>query len=289
MKPFFLTLVFLLLLFSVQAQEKYLVDGQTQILKTEVQGALTLLWNTLDGEYRYFLERGNTLIELKNTKEDGKYLEEYKDVLKETTADADMSTHNVDLTLPSLRDFIVAYNKWKDPNYVDPQKNIDLHFRLGGFMGITNSIYTSNPENSSQLLAGLELEMLDEVKLRRHGLVLAFSYTFEQKEHKYSASQFSLNYRFKFIKTPRLDVFLNAKFAALTFYQKEISFLDENDTVAKNESGSDFNAPLTFGIGADYRLGNGYITIGYNDIAGLNVDSKNVFPVDFSLGYKFNL
>jgi len=289
MKPFLLAIFFLLPITSIQAQEKYIVDGQTHTLKTEVQGPLTLLWNTIDGEYRYFLELGNNLVELKNTKENGKYQEEYKEVLREKTADADISTNHVNLTLPSLRDFFVAYNQLKDPNYAVTEKNINLQFRVGGFVGFTNSIYTSNPENKYQPFGGLELEMLEAVKLRRHALVLAFQHTFENAGVKYSASRFSLNYRFKFIKSPRLEIYVNAKFAALTFQQKEIYYMVEDILVTRKDSGNHFNAPLTFGIGADYRVGNGYITFGYNDIVSLNMDSNKEFPIDFSLGYKFNL
>jgi len=36
-------------------------------------------------------------------------------------------------------------------------------------------------------------------------------------------------------------------------------------------------------------LGNGYLFFTYNDIVGLGIDSNGEFPVDFTLGYKFNL
>ncbi|QAA82620.1 hypothetical protein EI546_13225 [Aequorivita sp. H23M31] len=289
MRSFLIVLIFILLATSIQAQEKYIVDGQTYELKTELKGPLTLLWNTIEGRYRYFLERGNTVLELKNTKENGQYQEEYKTVLKQQTADAEISAEKVKLTLPSLHDFVARYNKMKDPNFEDTNKNIALHFRLGGFVGITNSIYTANPEDISQAFVGVELEMLDLVKLKRHALVLDFQHTFESSDYKYSASQLALNYRFKFVKTPKLDIYLNAKFAALTFYSMQISFMEETTLQTRNDSGSDFNAPLTFGIGADYKVGDGYITFRYQDIVGINVDSNKEFPINFSLGYKFNL
>ena len=59
--------------------------------------------------------------------------------------------------------------------------------------------------------------------------------------------------------------------------------------MVNKESGSDFSAPITFGLGADYKVGNGYITFNYNDIVGLSVDSNGEFPIDFTFGYKFNL
>ncbi len=123
-------------------------------------------------------------------------------------------------------------------------------------------------------------------------MVLRFKQTFESSDYKYTASQLSLNYRFKFVKTPKFDAFVNCKFAALTFSKRELTYVLESDpptVITENSSGSDFSAPVTFGIGADYKVGNGYITFNYNDIVGLNVESNDEFPVDFTLGYKFNL
>ena len=274
---------------TLHAQELYTVDGEIYNLKTEVEGPLTLLWNSIEGEYRYFSKKGNDIQELKTTKKDGRYQEEFRETLKSQTSDSNLAVEKLKLTLPSLHSFFAEYNKLKNPNFSDTAKNIDLQFRLGGLVGVTNSVYTTNIENKSQPVAGLELEMIDAVKLKRHSMVLGFRQTFKSSENKYSSSQFSLNYRFKFIKTPKLDIFLNTKFASLNFFDKEITYLMEGITVNKNESGSDFNAPISFGIGADYRVGNGYITFGYNDFIGLNVESNKEFPIDFTLGYKFNL
>ena len=64
---------------SLHAQQEYTVDGQTYSLKTEVEGSLSLLWNTIDNNYRYFSRKGSEVVELKNSKLDGKYQEEYKE------------------------------------------------------------------------------------------------------------------------------------------------------------------------------------------------------------------
>lgn len=284
------TICFLLLHTAMAAQEKYTVDGETYTLKTDVKGPLTLLWNIIDGEYRYFSKKDMSIRELTNTKENGKYQEEFKEVLQLQTADAPVATDKVRLTLPSLHTFFVEYNKKRDPLFSDKKVSPHLKLRLGAFIGVTNSIYTDNIENTSQAVGGLELEMVDAVKLKRHSMVLGFRHTFENKDYKYSASQFSLNYRFKFIKTPKLDMFVNAKFATLTFFNKETIVIPYGGTATiEKESGSDFNAPITLGIGADYKVGNGYITFNYNDIVALNMDSNKEFPVDFTIGYKFNL
>src|SRR5690606_13585905 len=202
MKSLLLVFGFLLFTTSIYAQQQYTIDGKTYDLKTDVDGPLTLLWNTIDGEYRYFSKKENEILELKNTKEEGRYQEEYKDVLKQQTADVNISTEKVNLTLPSLHNFFVEYNKLRNPNFTETEKNIELQFRLGGFVGVTNSVYTENIENASQAVVGLELEMVDAIKLKRHAMVLGFRQTFESSDYKYSASQLSLNYRFKFIKSP---------------------------------------------------------------------------------------
>ena len=283
-------LFFILSAGTLQAQQQYTVEGQTYNLNTEVEGALTLLWNTIDGEYRYFSKKGNDIVELKNTKQDGDYQEEYKKTLQQQTSDAAVSTEKVKLTLPSLHAFFVTYNKKKDPNFSETEKSIDLQFRLGAFAGVGNSVYTENPTNELQPIAGIDLELIDNVKLRRHSIVFRFKQTFESSEYKYSASQLSLNYRFKFVKSPKFDAFINTKFAALTFSSREYTVIPFGGSAMVNkESGSDFSAPITFGLGADYKVGNGYITFNYNDIVGLSVDSNGEFPIDFSFGYKFNL
>ncbi|QQX77282.1 MULTISPECIES: hypothetical protein [Aequorivita] len=285
-----LALFLILSVGTLQAQQQYTVDGQTYTLNTEVEGTLTLLWNTIDGEYRYFSKKGSDIVELKNTKQNGDYQEEYKKTLEQQTADAVVSTEKVNLTLPSLRSFFVEYNKKKDPNFSNVEESIDLQFRLGAFVGITNSVYTLNPTNELQPIAGVDLELIDNVKLRRHSIVFRFKQIFESSEYKYSASQLSLNYRFKFVKTPKFDAFINTKFASLTFSSREYTVIPlGGSAIVNKESGSDFNAPVTFGLGADYKVGNGYITFNYNDIVGLNVESNDEFPVDFTLGYKFNL
>ncbi|MCB0465195.1 MAG: hypothetical protein KDC78_05895 [Aequorivita sp.] len=276
---------------TLQAQQQYTVDGQTYTLNTEVEGSLTLLWSTVDGEYRYFSKKGNDIVELKNTKQDGNYKEEYKETLQQQINDIAISTEKVKLTLPSLHAFFVQYNQKKDPNFGEEKKSIDLQFRLGAFAGLSNSIFTENPTNALQPVAGIDFELLDGVKLKRHALVFRFKQTFESSDYKYSASQFSLNYRFKFIKNPKFDAFVNCKFVSFTYSKREIYVLEgaTDMGVLESVSGTDLTAPVTFGIGADYKVGNGYITFNYNDIVGLSVESNNEFPIDFTLGYKFNL
>ena len=278
-----------LIVTKTNAQEQYTVDGKQYTLFTEIEGPLTLLWNTIDGEYRYFSKKGNAISELKNTKVDGKYQEEFKEVLVVQTSDAAVDFGKLNLTRPSLSRFFVAYNKAKDPNFSHETNSVQLKIRLGAFAGVTNNIFSNNPTNAISPTAGIDLELVDEVKLKRHSVVLRFKQIFENSDTKSSSSQFSLNYRLKLIKTPKFDAFINTKFVAYTYSNREFTVVNGGVTTVVKESGGNLNAPAAFGLGADYAVGNGYITFSYNDIVAIGVTSSGEFPTDFTLGYKFNL
>jgi hypothetical protein len=278
---------------TLHAQQQYTVDGTQYSLNTEIDGNLTLLWNVIDGEYRYFSKKGNDIKELKNTKVDGKYQEEYKEILRSQTSDASLDLAKVKFTRPSLSKFFVTYNKATDPSFTHEETAVKIQLRLGAFAGISNNVYSDNPDNEIAPVGGLDLEILDEVKLKRHAVVIRFRQAFEHGTTKFS-SQLSMNYRFKFVKTPKLDVFINTKFVAWTYSKREIPVSitvgGSTTTSIVEKTGGNFNAPAAFGLGADYAVGNGYITLQYNDIVALGVSSQDDnFPVDFTLGYKFNL
>ncbi len=279
---------FLLLVTNLNAQDTYNIAGQQLTLKSEVEGTITLLWNTLDGEYRYFLKKGIEITELKNTRIDGKYQEEYKQVLRTQTEDLSVSVKKVKLTTASLKSFFIEYNKLKNPDFVFDEKSVKLKLRLGAFIGITNSIFSENPDNKFLPTLGFDFEIVDEILLKRHSIVFQFKQTFESSDYKYSASEFSMNYRFKFVKTQKLDVFLNTKFAGYS-YITSLDYADGIPISNKLDSDSSFQGFINFGVGADYALGNGYLTFSYNDIVSLTNDTNGEFPLDFILGYKLNL
>ncbi|MCW9037062.1 hypothetical protein [Altibacter sp.] len=290
MKHLPLLCLFLMLLSypALQAQQNYTVSGTTYSLKTEVEGTLTLLWNTIDGEYRYFSKKGNDIVELKNSKTDGDYQEEYKEVLRSQTADAVVAVEDVNLTLPSLRAFFIAYNKKIDPAYSVETVSIQLKTRLGGFAGLSNNAYFFNPDNSFLPVLGVEFEIIDDVRLRRHAIVFQFRQLISSSDYDFSSSQVSFNYRFKFIKTDRFDAFINAKPAAFTSISRN-QILVEGEEVTTFSGGSEFQFPGSFGIGFDHALGNGYLTFLFNDVVAINLDDNGEFPLELTLGYKWNL
>lgn len=281
-----LFLTFLIFTTSIFAQKNYTVQGEQISLYTEIEGDITLLWNIIDGEYRYFIKKGNTISELKNTEVDKDYQEEYKQVLKEKTSDQDLSVKKLKLTKGSLSPFFIEYNTLTDPDYDSGKEPIQIKLRLGAFIGVTNVIYTENPSNQSLPSLGLDFEIVDNVKLKRHSLLFQFEQIFEASDYKYSSSEFSLSYRFKFIKKEKLDVFINTKFAS--FAHEVVPELDDEGEIVLN-TGDSFNALLNFGVGMDYALGNGYLSFLYGDIVSVTDDTNGEFPLDFTLGYKFNL
>ncbi len=291
MKRLILLFAFLCTL-NLFAQKDYSVNGETYSLNTEVEGTLTLLWNIVDGEYRYFAMKGSDIQELINSKGADGYQEEYKATLATQTSDHPIPVDQVKLTLSSLRGFFNDYNKTADPTFDAGQESVALKARLGIFAGMSNYVYFPNPQNSFLPQAGLDLEIIDEVKLKRHSLVLQFRQLFANSEHDVSNTQLSLNYRFKFIKTQRIDVFVNTKIAAYTYQKSDIPDPngDGDPEDAFSGSGSEFQAPFGLGLGADIALGNGFLTFAYNDMFALNLEnSSDDFSVDFTLGYKFNL
>ncbi|MEM7187686.1 MAG: hypothetical protein AAF466_13615 [Bacteroidota bacterium] len=273
------------------AQNTYTVDGKDYPLNTEVEGTLTLLWNTIDGNYRYFAKKGSTFTELKNTRGDRDYLEEYKQVLADLTSDQNLPVDKVKLTLVSLRKFVNSYNKAVDPSFVEVGNPVQLEARLGVFAGMTNYPYFVNPGNDLLPQLGVDFEIIDNARLKRHGIVFQFRQLLSTSDFDLSSSQFSLNHRFKFVNCETFAVFINTKIASYVHLSQDIPDPDgDGDTDdAISGSGGEFQAPFAFGVGADIALGNGHITLGLYDLLALNLEDNGEFPTDFVVGYKFNL
>lgn len=278
--------------YALTAQTKsYTVDGTTYELRTEVEGSLNLLWNVFDQEFRYFIEKDGTVTPLLNTKTETGYQEEYKRVLAQLTNGAETSTRKIRLTLASLKRFVNAYNKQVDPNFKQEELLTNLEYRIGVLGGVTNNIFTANPTNQSTGQIGIEFEFYDPLTLPSHALIAQYKQTFSSSDFDFSFSQFSINYRYKFIKTSIVSVFLNTKIATLTFSRSGESTFMENGETFTRQSGSNtsFQGALIFGLGADIKLGKGWITLNYNDAYSFIIDDNGEFPVDLTIGYRFKI
>lgn len=264
---------------SAFAQKTYTINNETFELNTEVEGDLDLLWNTIEGAFRYFVRNNDGDIqELKNTKDSDSndYLEEYKTVLNNLTGNS-ISTDNVNLTLSSLKTFFETYNVSKNINF-EVSERVKLQSRIGVFGGLTNNPLVTNPDNKSTPFFGFEYEILEANKLPRHAGFFSLKHALEHDDFKYSATQLALGYRFRFVNQSAFNIYANVKFATYTFSK------------TGDESSSDFDIPFIFGIGSDFKIGeNSFLTFAYNELFSIFIDSGGNFPIDFAVGYKMKL
>ncbi|MCB0398436.1 MAG: hypothetical protein KDD26_02220 [Winogradskyella sp.] len=287
MKKILIAILFLLAFQLNYSQQTYTVNGESLELKTEIDGQIDLLWNVIDGQFRYFARTNNgTLTELKNTKDDNNnYQEEYKSTLRSLTNG--MNTDKLKLTLYSLRNYIDAYNASVDSSYNSTSTVSSVQFRLGFSGGITNNPFVGNPDNIKTPMIGAELEIYEANVLPRHSGFLQARHAFESDDFKYSTSELSLGYRYRFINKEAFSIYGQVKLATVNF--SNFTFLDENDMeVDSNETS--FDIPFIFGVGSDIKVGNNsYITIIYGELFALLLDNQGNFSTDIAVGYKFNL
>lgn len=269
------------------SQETYTVNGTSLELKTEIKGKLDLLWNVIDGKYRYFVKsEDGTITELKNTKNDNNdYQEEYKSTLSNLTNGK--PTDKLKLTLYSLKSYIDSYNASVDSGYISANTERNVQLRLGFSGGITNNPFVGNPDNTKTPMIGAELEIFEANSLPRHSGFLQARHAFENDDFKYSTTELALGYRFRFINKETFSVYGQVKLATLNF--TDVTFLDEND-MEVNSNETSFDIPFIFGVGSDIKVGdNSYITIIYGELFAAFLDNQGNFSTDIAVGYKFNL
>lgn len=290
MKKIVFTLAFSLLSFLGFSQETYNVNNESLTLKTEVDGTLDFLWTSGDdGRFRYFIKNENgEITELQNTKTGKNYNNEYQTSLNTLTS---QSATDTKFTLYSIKRFISDYNKTQDANFVadEPTK---LAGKLAIFGGISNNPFIQNPDNKSLPFAAVEFEVSDAKNQSRHAGFANLRHTFENDDIAYSATQLALGYRYKFINKEKIKVFAQTKFATITYSQTDV--LDFNTTTntfsVRKDSGTTFDVPFIFGLGADFKVGEkGSITLIYDSLFSALFKENFNFPMDFAVGYKFSL
>lgn len=276
------------LVLPLAAQETFIINNDTLQLQREVKGPLSLYWMEQDHHYRYFVQKGNRMVELLNV--DGN--ERYREQLAELTADAKIRTRDVQFLLYSLRHFTNTYNALVQEDYVRNEATENIQQRIGLFTGLSNNVYTDNPENVLAPVAGLEYEFFDPNLAPRHSAFIQLRHGFEGNDYRYSSTALSINYRFKLLYLNKFDVHVNTRLASLFYSEESISITNEAGEVVsiRDDSGFTFTAPFSFGIGSDIRLNsNSFITLSYNDIVSIVLDSNEHFPIDFTVGYKYSL
>ncbi|HET7360462.1 MAG TPA: hypothetical protein VFI78_00855 [Salinimicrobium sp.] len=288
----FSLIVFLVATVKMPAQEVFVLDGETLKLKQEVKGPMNLFWVLQGYDYRYFVQKGNKMLELKNTTIQGEPQEEYKNQLQNLAGNVEISTAHVDFVLYDLRFFVNRFNAKVNKDYEFNASTPNFQKRIGFFVGLSNNKYTHNPQNILAPVIGLEFEVYDPNLLPGHSVFLQFRQSFEQDEYQYSSTQLSLNYRLKFLNFRNFNLHLNAELATFLYSQnrKAITGADGNIVGYRDDNGFTFTSPLSFGIGGDIKITDeSFITFSYNDIVSIVLDGNGSFPLDFSLGYKYNL
>lgn len=289
MKKLVILLTFMAVSSFAFSQNTYSINNETLELKTEVDGTLDLLWNTFNGQYRYFIkDNDGRITELKNTKgANNKYQEEYKTVLTDLTQ---QDASKVKLTTYSLKSFLNNYNTSVDANYTSNETKTKLKFRLGVFGGITNNPFVDNPNNETVPFFGTELELVSDATLPKQAAFLNIRHSTDNDDFNYSATQFALGYRYRFINKTGFNIYAQTKAVTFTSAKSTLSYLDASNNVVTEEStGTSFDAPFVFGVGADIKLGNGYLTFVYDSLFAIFIDNQGNFSTDFAVGYKFNL
>ncbi|MFD1161014.1 MULTISPECIES: hypothetical protein [Hwangdonia] len=288
MKKILFLLVLTTSYLSLSAQQQYTINGKNYELKTAVEGHLDLLWNTVDKQFRYFVKTGDgNISELLNTKNsNNNFNEEYKTQLKNLTENTSISVNDLKFTLTDLTQFIKQYNTAVgDSAYLDEKPT--LKSRLGLFGGITNHPFVSNPNNTTVPFFGAELEIISSLKTSRHAGFFSVEHALDNTDFKYTSTQLALGYRYRFINKPAFNIYGNALLGTYNVSKNTIELIGLPHEVVKN---STFKTPFAFGLGADIKIGNtGFITLAYNELFAIFTDNNKHFPVDFAVGYKFNL
>ncbi|RAJ18156.1 hypothetical protein [Olleya aquimaris] len=273
------------------AQNTYTVNNETLELKTEVEGTLDLLWNTFDNQFRYFVKtEDGTITELTNAKDNNnKYDNAYQNTLSNITG---LDASNTKLTLYSLKQFVNDYNASKNSSYDYDNSKPKLKTRVGVFGGLTNNPFVVNPNNEKVAFFGAELELFQDNPMPKHAGFLNIRTAGDTDEFKYSSTQIALGYRFRFINTSNFNVYAQTKFATYVSSKSSFTYEDSENPgtfFTQDLSSSGFDVPFIFGLGADFKVGNGYITFVYDSLFAAFQDTEDNFPMDVALGYKFNL
>lgn len=293
MKKAILFLFIFLISLSSFSQKEYSVNEESYQLKTEVEGTIDLLWNTIDSEFRYFVKtEDDTIHELKNTKDSGgDYQNEYKPLLNNLTNNK-QDTSKLKFTLFSLAEFFNTYNSSVDSNYTYKKESLKVNSRLGVFGGISNIPFVDNPQNETRPQFGVELELYDNKNAKRHAGFLQLTHILKGDISKYSTTEIALGYRFKFIYTEKFNMYASIKLATLNFSNTKLLYDNDGNLlpVTENKSATSFDAPGIFGLGADFKVNdNGFITFYYNELFAVSLDNQGNFSTNLALGYKFNL
>ena len=275
---------------GLRGQEVFIIEEDTLNLAAEVRGDLSLFWNKDTLNPRFFVRKENRMLELKNTFLQGR--PQYRSELERITQNPQNSIVDLEYTRESLGSFVRAYNRDILQQKAERESRRVFASRIGFFTGLTNNVYSENPDNVLAPLLGVEFEMFNPQFSWRHSIVLELEQSFKREDYRYTAIQFSLSYRYRFLQLNRLQIYGDASLGRLLYERDQYRELDEQGEVLDLRDDSEFKlqAPLSLGVGADFQVTqNGFITFGYNEVVSATLDSNGSFPIDITLGYRYQL
>ncbi|WP_242117050.1 hypothetical protein [Aestuariivivens sediminicola] len=288
MKRFLLLASLFMYFLNTSAQQTYTVNGESLELSMEVEGDLDLLLLKLDKGYRFFVKDSTEQVqELINTRDiDGTHFSEYRHTLETLTAGSGMTTELVAFSKYGLKEFIKAYNRKGHRRYAYTSDKVKTQTRMGVFGGLTNHPLIENTNNDKTGLFGLEFELLEKKESPRQSGFMSIEHTLKQNDFDYVSTIIAIGHRYRFINRSKFNIYTNLQIATYTF-SKETSAMNTEDMTVKNNT---LRVPFILGIGSDIKVSeNSYITFIYNEIVSVFVKNNGHFPLNFSMGYKFNL
>ena len=282
MKRSFILVLFTIVFASSYAQETVLIEDNEVTLIKAADGQLDLFWCIYLREYRFFVKTANgTLTELNESGSP-----DYKTQLLDLTNNY-KTTSDLKYRLNPLTDYINDYNASQDPNYVVFESANKLKWNMAAMGGITNNPFVTNGDNTLNPMLGLELEVAGNVASPKHSGFVQLRHAFKSDEFEYQTTEFSLGYRYRFLRKDAFNVFAQVKFATLNFSDASILNAENTEVTITDTS---FDIPFIFGIGTDIKLGeNSHLTFIYGELFALFLNNQGNFPLDFSVGYRFNL
>ncbi|MDO1501758.1 hypothetical protein Q2T40_16610 [Winogradskyella maritima] len=290
MKKFIILLICLTLFQVTEAQDTYDINGERLELKSLSKGRLDLFMTTTDGSKRFFVKKDEgDFIELKQAiGANGQA--QYISTLAELTNDSDVTLEKVKFTRASLNNFVGFYNYKKAIETEDGNRDYPVNFRFGFSGGVTNNPFVTNPDNILSPMFGVELELYGDTDTPRHSGFLQGRHSFSSDDFNYSATEFSLGYRFRIINQERFNIYVQTKFATLNFISEELPVLNGQMVTVEEVNETEFNLPLIFGLGTDIKVSDhSYLTLIFGELFAIFQENQGNFPTDIALGYKFNL
>jgi hypothetical protein len=207
-------------------------------------------------------------------------------LLRSLTKNVNDIINTLNFTLHDFEVFFKSYNTLVG-NSVYNEKHTTLKTRLAFYGGITNQPFILNLGNITVPFFGSELEFISSDEITKHAGFFSIEHALDHDDFKYSSTQLALGYRYRFINKSSFNIYGNVQFATLTFSKNTVELTSTTTEVIKN---SIFKIPLIFGLGADIKISDcSFITLAYNKLFALLIDNNSNFPVNFTIGYKFNL